>query len=320
MAVEGISVTSGKLIGEVRVSGVVEGASEAYVVAETGGIIAKVNVKLGDYVSSGQALAVLADKGEGFVLEQVAAQLENAEREYSASERLFEKGAASEADFTRAKSALKGAEAAYKRALDANKTRVLSSPISGYIADLDPAVAMGNLLNPGTRVARVVDLSALKMRASLGERQIGLVSVGSSAEIRFNSFGELEPISAFVTAIAAGSDPTTGAYRLVIEGPNRSDVTKSGMTATAVIGTNEKPELIIPASAVVTRGGVSGAFVYRDGAAYFTPVETGTRYGDSIAVESGVVEGDVLLVSGTTTLVNGDVVVVTLLGRDEAVR
>jgi membrane fusion protein (multidrug efflux system) len=312
MAVEGTIISKGKLVGTVEVSGTVEGTAEAFVIAQLGGTIATVNVDLGEYVREGDVLAALADEGEDFTLGQAAAQLENAKREFAATENLHAKGASSEADLTRARSALNGAEAAYKRALDARDSRVLDAPVSGFIADLDPAVAVGNVLNPGTRVARIVDLSALKMRASLGQRQMNLVDRNAPATMYYSDTLGLDPSPANVTAVAAGADPSTGAYRIIIEGANTHRLTRSGMTATARIETNETPELLVPAAALVTRNGVVGGFVERDGEAFFTTIETGKRFGDYYTVVQGLEEGDVLLTSGTTTLVNGDPVAVTI--------
>ena len=320
-AVEGVEISKGKLIGTVEVSGIVEGISEAVMVSETTGTIGEVPAELGRYVREGDVLAVLDDTVERLNLSQVELQMENTARELDAAEKFFKSGTVSRADLTRAQGAYDGAKAVYERALKQLGDRSVRAPISGYLADVADVVARGNFLTAGTRVARIVDLSSLKMNASLGERQVGLVGRGASISVSVPNACPGEEFSGTLKAIAAGSDPATGSFRIVLEWANGCENIRSGMSAVARIETNENEEsIIVPTAAFVTREGVRGVFTVTNGTAAFTPVSTSLVFGNRAVAISGLSEGDTVLVSGITALRDGDPVTVTLLGSSGAWR
>ena len=95
-----------------------------------------------------------------------------------------------------------------------------------------------------------------------------------------------------------------------------NDAIKSGMSATARIEpVQQEPQLIVPSSAVTTRGGKQVVFIAREGAAVMQPVETGRIEGNLTAVRTGLEGGETLIISGLSGLSEEDPVNPTVLGE-----
>lgn len=80
------------LVDDVRASGVVAGVREAFVVAETQGLVRSVGFSLGDKVSEGQELLRVDDRIASLNLERAKEQYESARLELDAAERLTAAG------------------------------------------------------------------------------------------------------------------------------------------------------------------------------------------------------------------------------------
>ena len=281
-AVEAVTVTRGTLLRNVEAAGIVSGITEAYVVSETQGIIQRVDFELGDQVDKGQVLVKVEDTIARLNMEQARQQNETAQLDLGAIEKLFEAGNASRAELTRARSAASGAQARYETALKAFRDTSIRAPIAGYVAAKDSAVALGNFLSPGTPVARIVDISSLKVEVALGETQIGLVEEGAPATVFIPAACEETLFEAEVSAVAAGSDPATGSFPVVITWVNTcGDKVKSGMSATVTIETRqEEPVILVPSAALVEREGARFAYTVEAGRVAAKRVRVGRQIGN----------------------------------------
>ncbi|MFW5715102.1 MAG: efflux RND transporter periplasmic adaptor subunit [bacterium] len=317
LAVEVLEVTKGTLINEIKGSGTVSGIREAMVVSQTQGIIEAVSFELGKQVSKDEVLVQVDSEIARLNMEQAKEQLENARIDYQTKENLVEKGGASRADLLRARSALRGAEARYKQTQKTFEDCSLTSPISGFIAEKQSTATIGNFLSTGTQVAKVVDLSTLRLQISVGEGMIGQFREGSRASVTIPAACGGESYAAEVVAIAAGSDPGTGSYPVILEFENTcGPAVKSGMSAEAtILPTVEAEHLIIPSSALARRNGEDVVFVAEEGKARVQPIQTGRRIGNRVEVLEGLQAGDLLIISGITSLSDGDAVSSTTIGE-----
>lgn len=317
LAVEALEVSRGPLITQITGSGTISGTSEALVVSQTQGIIEQVSFELGRKVTKGETLVQVDSEIARLNMEQANEQLENAHIDYQTKQRLVEQGGASRAELLRARSALRGAEARYKQTRKAYEDCSITAPISGYIAEKEATATIGNYLSPGMQVAKVVNLDMLRLQLSVGEGVIGQVRVGSSARVRIPAACEGQSYSAQVTAIAAGSDPGTGSYPVVLEFKNEcGTAVKSGMSAEASINpAGDKEVLIIPSAALARRNEQEVVFIADQGSAKVQPISLGRRVGNRIEVLQGLQAGDLLIISGITSLSGGDPVATTRIGE-----
>ena len=316
LAVEALEVGKGPLITQITGSGTISGTSEAMVVSQTQGIIEQVSFELGRKVAKGETLVQVDSEIARLNMEQANEQLENARIDYQTKQRLVEQGGASRAEVLRARSALRGAEARYKQTQKAFEDCSITAPISGYIAEKQGTATIGNYLSPGMQVAKVVNLDMLRLQLSVGEGVIGQVREGSSATVTIPAACEGQSYSAQVTAIAAGSDPGTGSYPVVLEFKNEcGTAVKSGMSAEAsIIPAGDREVLIIPSVALARRNEQEVVFIADQGSAKVQPISLGRRVGNRIEVLQGLQAGDLLIISGITNLSDGDPIAATKVG------
>jgi len=317
LAVEALEVTRGDLVRNIEAAGIVSGINEAYVVSETRGIIQGVSFELGDRISSGQVLVKVDDTIPRLNMEQAKEQFEIAKLDLEATERLFNEGSASKAELARARSAVNGAQALYQSALKTFRDCTIRAPIGGYIAAKESGITLGNYLSPGSRVARLVDISSLRAEVAVGEGQVSLVSESAPATVLIPAAGDQKLFEATVSAVAAGSDPATGSYAVIVTWANPVGTTiKSGMSVTVTIETRaQEPVVLIPSAAVIEQAGQSYVFTAEANRVAQKPVQVGRRIGNIAEILDGLEEGEILIISGLTALRRGDPVQPSLIGE-----
>jgi membrane fusion protein (multidrug efflux system) len=315
VAVEAREVTSSSLVGEITASGLLRGVQEAWVVSETQGVIETVAFELGDRVEAGAVLVSLDNSLQRLQLAEAEERYRASQVDLAAAERLYESGDAPQTQLIQARSAAIGAQAAAERARKALEDRTLAAPIRGAVAGKADGVSSGNYLSPGVRVARIVDLSRLQLRISVGEREVRYIDAGAQAMVSVPACGP-EPIPATVKAVAAGSDPGAGSFRVVVEWQNTcGDAVKAGMTASVrITPTGNSSQPIVPASAVLRRGEEAYIFVADNEQAVRRQVVLGGQAGNRVAVRDGVSAGELVITTGTTRLTDGARVRPSIIG------
>lgn len=316
IAVEALTVVRGPLVDDVRASGVVAGAREAYVVSETQGLVKTVGFALGDRVAEGQELLRVDDRIASLNLDRSKEQYEAARLELEATERLSAAGRSSPADLTRARGNASGAKAQYEIALKAYNDTRLRSPMAGVVASRDDVATVGATISPGSVVARVVDTSSFRLTVGVGEREVGLVEQGAAARVYVPAALGEAYVDGVVEAVAAGSNPATGSFPIVVSFRNGFDGrVKSGMSASVSIRARATdPAIVIPTAALVRRGSRFAAFVDEAGKAAVRELSLGRRSGVRVEVLSGLAEGESLVVSALTRLGPGTPLTVSLVG------
>lgn len=314
LPVEAVEVSYQSITREVRASGTAKGIREAYVVSQTNGIIQKVSFDLGQRVKQGQLLLSTEDNIQEAAYHQARAGAKTARTNLQVTKGLHAEGNASDAELDMAVSQASGAQSGLAAAEKAFKDCHLRAPITGEIAHKDPGLEIGNLLAPGTMVARMVDISRLRSTIAVGQSEVGFLRKGLRAEIRVPAAGNVS-FTGRVKAVAAGNDPATGSYPVEVTWRNTKDRrVKSGMSVfVSIQSTAPDSALMVPAQAVVERDRKDAAFVAQDGKAALRFVETGRHSGNLVEIINGLSAKEVLIVSGMTKLSRGDAVSPMLL-------
>jgi len=317
LAVEALTVTQGKLVGTIEAAGTVEGINEAYIVSETQGIIEEVNFSLGQKIAPEQVLVKVDDNIAYYNMIQAKEQWETAQLDLTLQEKLYNDGKSSRAQYSRAKSAANGARAMYEMASKTYEDCSVQSPISGYVAEKQNSIAIGSYMSPGSPIARIVDISSLKMEIAVGEREIGFFKAGLPASIVVPAGCPDVVFEGTVDAVAAGSNPVTGSYSVIIVWENScGENIKSGMSGTVSVDTlNEESVTLIPSGAVLRKGGSSYVFVVRDGAAEQQKITPGRQQGNRLEILGGLDDGETLILSGLTSLKQGSKVNPDIVGE-----
>jgi multidrug efflux system membrane fusion protein len=242
-----------------RVSEVVlRGRTEAWrtveVRAETQGRVIELPVGRGDRVDGGQIVAQLAPEDRPAKLKRAEALLEQRRLEYRAAEQLSKKGFRAETQLAGAKAALQAAQAEVEYARLALDNTAIRAPYEGFVEER--MIDIGDFVEKGDRVARVVDLDPILVVAQVSERDVGQLEVGAPGQARLIGDREVRGKLRFIGAMA---DPATRTFRVELEVANPDRKIPDGVTAEVRIPMDRiMAHLVSPAILILTDDGVLG--------------------------------------------------------------
>jgi len=287
MPVEFAPVTRGPVAERSTIVGTLIGAATVEAVPKVNGRLQQVNVRLGDPVRRGQAIAKVEDREireqvnqaeaafrvSDATIRQREADLKlaqtNLERNRSLLDRQLlprqtyddtdarHQAAVAQLDLARAQHAQSKARLDELR-INLSNT-VISSPVDGFIGKryLDPGAAV----SPNAPVVSVVDIRTVRMVVNVVEKDVKRLSNGMEAQVQVDAFPG-EKFVGRVGRIAPVFDPQTRTAEMEIEVPNQGYRLKPGMYARVELTLDSRPNaLTLPRAAIVELEGKSGVFV-----------------------------------------------------------
>jgi Cu(I)/Ag(I) efflux system membrane fusion protein len=175
-------------------------------------------------------------------------------------------------------------------------TVTISTPIAGAIQTLD--VRQGMSISAGQTLAQISGLSTVWLNAAVPEAQTGLVRVGEVARVDLAAFPG-ESFSGRVTAILPTAQAESRTLTVRVELANRGGRLRPGMFATAHLGGESRPALLVPSEAVIQTGKRSLVMLASmDGRYRPVEVEVGRQAGDETQILAGLSEGQKVVASG----------------------
>jgi membrane fusion protein (multidrug efflux system) len=183
--VETITVEPRAFAATVRLTGEAEPETDVTVSAEESGVLARFVAAHGERVGRGAAIARIDDAVLAAQVEEARATAQLAEDRYVRQRRLWEEeGIGSEIAYLQAKSEAEATAARLEQLRTRLARTVVRAPVAGTIDE--HLVDAGEVVQPGTPVARLVDASRLEISGGVPERYAPRVSRGDSAQITFD--------------------------------------------------------------------------------------------------------------------------------------
>lgn len=193
----------------------------------------------------------------------------------------------------------------------------VKAPIAGTILNKPPEV--GEYVGPqpaGITVdmgnVEIADLKSLVVETDVAEQRLGLVKLGGPCEIVLDAYpGRRFRGKALEIIPRVNRSKATVAVKVGFVGP--TDGVMPDMAARVSFLTEEQteaamkqaPKTIVPASAVVERGGARVVFVLADGVARQAAVKLGPAFGSGFELVSGPSAGARVVKEPAPTLVDG---------------
>ena len=317
VAVEAVTVTRGTISRNIEASGVVMGVSEATLISKTEGEITGVSFGLGKKVTSGQVLVQVDSKIQKLAMRTALQELEIAKRDLAIAEKLALDKAVSAAELDRARTAFIAATVSHERAKKAYEDCAIKAPFSGYVASKDNSLSKGNYLNVGVSIARIVDLNILRTEIAVSEREISQVKTGTTATVKVSAGCEPGQWNGTVKAIAAGADPKTGSFKVIIEWNNKcGSRIKAGMsTAVSIKADGNEDAILVPTAAIIKRDGRDVVLTAVGDRVLVKPVRKGRVDGNRIQILEGISAGETVIMSALGTLAPNNPVIITTIGE-----
>ncbi|MFH1242381.1 MAG: efflux RND transporter periplasmic adaptor subunit [Pseudomonadota bacterium] len=179
----------------------------------------------------------------------------------------------------------------------------LHAPCNGIIAFRD--LEEGEVVPPGAVITQVVDLSRLKIRVSLGERDLRVLERNKSFPFSIDAIPGKEFLGRFIF-LSPTADPVTRSFpvELLIEetDPRMAD----GMTVRIRFPiADEKRTTKVPSAWLSEEAGKIGLYIVNDGKALFREVVLGNYYDQRVEILSGLSDKE-LVITNPSGLKTGD--------------
>ena len=293
----------------IRLSGTVLADRDVIVSAEESGIVTAVLVEKGSQVSQGQPIVRVDDRLLSSQVAQATAQAALAGEMWTRRQRLFEEDSVgSELAYLEAKYQAQQADAALAALRRRLERTVVVAPIQGVLDDR--MVEVGTMVNPGTPVARVVDLDPVKVAAGVPERYASDISPGSRATVTFDAL-EAQKFEATIDFVGAVVNPSNRTFPVELLLPNPGRAVKPEMVADVEVVRRVVSEaLVVPRDAVVRVEAGYSAFVIVDQGGVEVvdsrSVTLGPSQGNEVVIDTGLRAGDRLVVVGQKLVAAGD--------------
>ncbi|MEO8089843.1 MAG: efflux RND transporter periplasmic adaptor subunit [Gemmatimonadales bacterium] len=299
------------------ISGTLAARTEARVRSELVGQVKRTFVDEGQRVRAGTLLARLDDTAvrDAYLSAKSAVRsaesaLQNAKRNEERASRLAQAGALPERDLetaqqnaTSAEGALADAQARLALAGKQLANTVVRAPITGAVSER--AVDPGDVVQVGAALFTLVDLSSLRLEATVPVEEIDRLKVGSPVE--FSVSGYDRRFNGRIERINPAVDPATRQVRIYVVIPNAEQSLVSGLYAEGRVATDARRTVAVPTSAVDRRGTAPVIHRLKGGKVEVVPVRLGVRdeAAELVEIHSGVSPGDTVLLGSAQGVTEG---------------
>ena len=282
------------------------------------GTVREIAFESGATVKAGDLLVRLTTSTEEAQLRAVEAQVALARVSLERAAALRKESMVSQAEMDAADATLKQTEAEAAVIRAAIEKKHIRAPFDGRLGIR--LVNLGEYLDVGKPIVSLQSLSPVHCEFSLPQQEISRLQPGMTVRVTTDAYPDRE-FQGKLTAINPQLNASTRSLRLQATFENKDEALRPGMFARAeVLLGDEKPVLVVPATAILSAPYGDSVFVVESGTnapgaeptlvARQQFVRTGQSRGAYITVESGLEAGATVASSGLLKLRPGTTVVV----------
>lgn len=278
--------------------GIIEESEELNLAFRVAGPIAHIYVTEGQYVHKGQLIAEMDTRDYLKQKNAIETQVEQLQSEYARIEELNKLNTVADNDYEKMKAGKEMAEVQLQNAIDQLNDTKLYAPYSGYITKV--MYADGELVNHGTPIATLIDVSLLKVEIDVPASMY--LNKDKITNIEFTQ--ESMPNQVFPLELYADNKKanTNGLYKLYMHyTPGENSKLAPGMNVSVSIdfNSNDTSLLSIPVSAIFTEEDESFVWVINNSKANSRKITTNSllKNGD-IGITDGLNKGEQVVVGG----------------------
>lgn len=292
-----------------EVQGKVDGEDNIAVSAQMAGIITAVFVKEGDAVKKGQVMAQIDNSVLKQQVESIKTQLSFASNIYNKQKSLWDKQIGSEVQYLTAKNNKESLEANLATLNDQLEMSKIKSPINGSVEEVN--LKLGQMASPGIPAIRVVNFSSVKIVAEISEAYASKIKVGDKVIVSFPDFDT--DIEAKIHFTSKYINPINRTFLTEIHlGASKVEYRANMMAVVKINDYSNPSTVVIPVSLV--KESSSGKYVYlakeESGKllARRQIVSVGNTYNGMVEITEGLAQGDKIITTGYTSLVEGQLI------------
>lgn len=298
-----------KLSETLSLVGTVAAYNDVSIVAETQGRVVAVMADIGNYKEAGAPLIQVDDELKKAEFEKAQVNYDRAKKDMDRFSSLRDQHAATEWQKENAWQTYKTAEAQYITARRQYRDTKITTPIAGVVTARN--VDVGSMVQEKMVVANVVDISRLKVRLNVAEKDAFKLKAGDRVEVNTDVYPGVTFTGKINTISAKADEGHT--YPVEIMLPNSKEhPLKAGIFArVAFVSVSGSEELAIPRDALLGSLKSPQVFVVEQNLARLRDIVVGEETGTNLTILRGLREGESVVVNGQNNL--KDSVAVTVL-------
>ncbi|KAF0138191.1 MAG: RND family efflux transporter MFP subunit, partial [Stygiobacter sp.] len=235
---------------------------------------------------------------------------EKAKKDLERFENLYKENSISESQIEQSRWGFQSAEAQYIVARRQLSDTKITTPISGIVTSR--MVNIGSMVMgapQATVVANVVDISKLKVKVNVAEKDVFRLKVGDKAEVTSDIFPNTTFTGTVFSISSKGDEGHTFPVEVLLN--NSKQQLKSGMFSRVTFSPKSSADaLLIPREALIGSLKDAKLFVVQNNNAKLRSIIVGKEIGTSIEVLGGLNEGEIIVINGQNNLKDNAAVIV----------
>ena len=178
----------------------------------------------------------------------------------------------------------------------------IRSPFAGSVVFLN--IQAGDLLVPGEPILTLESNSMLVFETTVPEQRIGSIKIGTTVNLQLDALSK--PLTGTVIRIVRSADPVTRSFPVKISLPENKDL-MPGMFGRSRFDLGQTNNLLLPRTALIERGGLTGVFVLdKNQLAHFRWLRLGREWPHQVEVNAGLSPEDKVVAAPLASLKEGD--------------
>jgi len=289
------------------------------VTPEVGGRVTEIAFEAGAKVKDGDKLVQINDAPDRGDLANYEAQARYAAVELERAKILASRQFGPQETVDQNQSQLDQARAQIMKTQAIIAQKLIRAPFAGRLGVRQ--IDLGQYLNPGAAIFTLTDLSTLYVNFTLPSQQRPEIALGQRVNVTADAYPG-RSFTATITTIEPQIRPDTRTLVVQATMANPDEALLPGMFVNAAVVLPAQPDqVVVPETAVdYTLYGDSVYVIRADGSdadgkpllkAFRTPVKTGTRWENKVAILDGLKSGDQVVAAGQVKVQSGSPVVVT---------
>jgi membrane fusion protein, multidrug efflux system len=289
-------VRQAEVVERMESVGTVRAREAVTITTKVAGMVTAIRFEEGQQVRAGDVLMELDSDALRAELDQARAQLDNAQSQLSRARALPAGQAVARARVDELETLARGADGRL-RAIQARIDELrLTAPFNGRVGLRQ--VSAGALIQPGTPVTSLDDISRVRVEFSIPEVHVARVRPGSIVRARSAAHGS-RVFEGRVTVMDTRIDTATRTMRVISEFDNADEALRPGLFLNVQLTLETRPTaLLVPEEALDSLGNRTFVYAIRDGRARRVEVQLGLRLAGEVEILQGVQRDEQVVVRG----------------------
>lgn len=300
VSVKTIAATRQKLDRSMRLVGTLYASKELSIAAEMPGKITSLDAEVGQRKQKGQVIATIDSKMRQLAVETAKINFQKWKKDTERYENLFAGGGITQQQLDDARNSLESARIQLEQAQKQLADATISAPISGTITVKN--TELGAYVNTGAPLAYMVDVSTLKVKINVSEGNVYQLKTGDEARITADAYpgvvfnGKISYIS------PQGDEAHNYPVEIILTNSKEHELRAGTFVNVGVELKGDTDALCIPRTALLGSTKDARVYIVKDGRAELRSITIISQNNETLAVGSGLAEGDAVVTAGQINL------------------